>query len=218
MSFIPSQGSLMKQVSSLSLSAASCSECFSEGWVKRPFIDVAQPRWVGPRYWECPCRVVVLMLNPGQGRANERARESKRLLQGFRDGAVDLDDIFKFQKEGMKLWGRPKGRFLDYYCGKLGLDLDEIAFANVAWCATEGNNYPRKMLDCCFNKHTARLFEILEPRVVLACGAKTRKYAADFAGITVIKLMHHAHRKGKVVEKKELERVRKELKAIKAGS
>ena len=125
----------------LSRKAASCSECFSEGWVKRPFIGIAQPRWVGPKYWESTCRVVVLMLNPGQGKANERARESKRLLQGLRDGVVGIDDIFKFQKEGMKLWGKPKGRFLDYYCGKLGLDLDEIAFANVAWCATEGNNY-----------------------------------------------------------------------------
>jgi len=206
------------EVSSLSLSAASCSECFSEGWVKRPFIDLAQPRWVGPKYWDSPCRVVVLMLNPGQGKANERARESKKLLHGFRDGAVGLDDIFKFQKEGMKFWGRPQGRFLGYYCGKLGLDLDEIAFANVAWCATGGNKYPKRMLDRCFNKHTARLLDILEPGVVLASGATTRSYAAVLAGITVIKLMHHAHRKGKAAEKKELERVRKELKALKAGS
>ena len=205
------------RLSLLSRSAASCSECFNEGWVKRPFTDLAQPRWVGSRYWESPCRVVVLMLNPGQGKANERARESMRLLQEFRDGAVGLDDIFKFQKEGMKLWGRPQGRFLDYYCGKLGLDLEEIAFANVAWCATEGNKYPKRMLDCCFSRHTARLFDILEPGVVLASGATTHRYAADLLDIPVIKLLHHAHRKGMAAEEKEVARVKKELKALKAG-
>ncbi len=111
-----------------------------------------------------------------------------------------------------------RGRFLDYYCGKLGLDLDEIAFANVAGCATEGNNYPKKMLDCCFNKHTAGLLAILEPRVVLACGTKPRNYAANLLNIPVIKLLHHAHRKGKEAEKKELERIKKELRALKSIS
>ncbi|HNQ78845.1 MAG TPA: hypothetical protein PLA03_01265 [Acidobacteriota bacterium] len=183
--------------------------------MKRPFMDVAQPRWVGPKYWGSPCRVVVLMLNPGQGKKKELPVESKKRLHNFRDGTASLDDIFMRQKEGMKQWGWPKGRFLDYYCGKLGLDLDEIAFANVAWCATEGNNYPRKMLDRCFNKHTARLFEILEPRAVLACGTKTRRYAAGLTDITVIKLLHHAHRKGNEAEEKEIERVKEELKAQK---
>jgi hypothetical protein len=208
---------LIKRVELLSRKAASCNECFKEGWVDRSFVDVAQPRWVGSRYWESSFRVVILMLNPGQGKVNERAIESKKRLQSFRDGEVSLDAVLKFQREGMEKWGKPPGRFLNFYHDGLNLDLEEIAFVNVAWCATEGNKYPKKMLDCCFSRHTAKLLEILEPSVVLASGGKTRGYAANVPGTRVIKLIHHAHRKGDDVQAKELERVKKELKALKSG-
>jgi hypothetical protein len=208
--------SLLSHIQHLSRKAASCDICFKEGWVDRSFVDVAQPRWVGSRYWESSFRVVILMLNPGQGKKKKPPVESKKLLQSFRDGGDSLDAVLKYQREGMKSWGKPPGRFLNFYCDGLGFDLEEIAFVNVAWCATEGNRYPKKMLDCCFSRHTAGLLEILEPSVVLASGVKTRGYAAGLHGTRVIRLIHHAHRKGNDVQTKELDRVKKELKALKS--
>lgn len=210
--------SLLSRIELLSRKAASCDICFKEGWVERSFIDLAQPRWVGSRYWESSFRVVILMLNPGQGKRKKLSIEQKKLLHSFRDGGDSLDAVLKFQREGMEKWGKPPGRFLNFYRDGLGFDLEEIAFVNVAWCATEGNKYPKRMLDCCFSRHTTGLLEILEPRVVLASGVKTRRYAAGLSDIPVIKLMHYAHRKGKEAEKKELERIKKELKALKSVS
>jgi hypothetical protein len=133
--------------------AVNCRECFRLREVKDPFISVAQPRSIGPRYWASSLRVVVLMLNPGQSRASTAARGFLDNIGLFRDGRMDIQEIFRGQREVMPSWGN--GRFGAFYLDGLGLTLDEIAFVNVAWCATAGNEYPGSMLRRCFAAHTA---------------------------------------------------------------
>jgi len=116
----------------------------------------------------------------------------------------------------MKLWGNPPGRFTRFYIDGFGLKLEEVAFANVAWCGTARNRYPRTMLDRCFERHTAPLLvDLLRPNVIIASGGPTNRFAKQAAtlipGIRVIKGLHYAHRKGRVAEKRELLRIRSEL-------
>jgi hypothetical protein len=188
--------------------------------VVEPFITVAQPRWVGPNYWQSKHRVVILMLNPGQSRADERAEAFLVRIRSFRDGATTLRSILDHQREGMKLWGNSPGRFTDFYIDGLGLDLEEVAFANVAWCGTAKNRYPQTMLKRCFERYTAPLLDLLRPNVILASGGFTNRFAKQAAtltpGLHVIKVLHYAHREGRVAEQRELLRIRSELAKVRA--
>lgn len=204
----------------LARAATGCRECFTRREVSAPFIDVAQPRWVGQKYWESSFRVAILMLNPGQSRRDSEAREFLRLIQEFRNRSIELRRILEGQREAMKSWGNPKGRFTAFYIDGLGLDFDDIAFANVAWCATANNSYPETMLDRCFELHTGPLLRILRPTVILASGSKAHSFGKKVCAIlpeaTVIKIMHYAHREGRAAEQRELLWVRSALKAARA--
>jgi len=172
--------------------ATGCRECFTRREVQAPYINVAQPRWVGPKYWTAPFRVAILMLNPGQSRRDSGAKEFLRLIHEFRDGTTQLGKILEGQRESMESWGNPPGRFTGFYIDGLGLDFDDIAFANIAWCATASNRYPGTMLDRCFELHTGPLLKILHPTVVLASGSKVQGFGKKIAAIlpeaTVIKI------------------------------
>jgi hypothetical protein len=155
-----------QEFESLARAATKCRECFVVGEVTDPYIDVAQPTWVGPKYWDSPFRVTILMINPGQTDNTPRAKTLLLQIHNFRDGEIKLRTILDKHFKGME------GRFADFYIKGLGLDWDTVAFANVAWCATKNNDYPRTMLDRCFERHTERLLEILRPNVVLGPAAK----------------------------------------------
>ena len=202
--------------------ATGCRECFTRREVHAPYINVAQPRWVGPRYWDSPFRVAVLMLNPGHSRRDSGARQFLRLIHEFRNGTTPLDKILEGQRESMESWGNPPGRFAGFYIDGLGLGFDDIAFANVAWCATAGNRYPGTMLDRCFDLHTGPLLKILQPAIVLASGRRVQGFSKKITAIlpetTVITTMHYAHRKGRVPERRELARVRSALKTARSAS
>ena len=128
---------------------------------------------------------------------------------------MTLRTVLEHQCDGMKLWGNSPGRFTGFYLDGLGLDLDEIAFANVAWCGSAKNRYPRTMLDRCFERHTAPLLDLLQPDAILASGGPTYRFAKNAAalrpGTCVMKVLHYAHRKGRVAEQRELSRIRSEL-------
>jgi hypothetical protein len=90
----------------LARAATRCRECFTLGEVKAPYIDVAQPRWVGPKYWTCHFRVVILMCNPGQSQDNSAwAKKVRRLIHEFREGTANIRTILKSQREAMN-WSR----------------------------------------------------------------------------------------------------------------
>ena len=195
--------------------ATKCRECFSRGEVAEPDINVAQPRWVGPNYWRSTFRVAILILNPGQSGVNTRDEAFLVRIRAFRNGAMTLRTILEHQREGMKLWGNSPGRFTDFYIDGLGLELDEVAFANVAWCATAKNRYPLTMLNRCFERHTGPLLELLQPSVILASGSQTHRFGRHVGTLRpetrIIKILHYAHRKGRAAEQRELSRIRSEL-------
>ena len=76
------------------------------------------------------------------------------------------------------------------------------------------------MLDRCFELHTGPLLQLLSPTVVLASGSKAQGFGKKIAAIlpeaTVIKIMHYAHREGRVPERRELTRVRSALKTARS--
>jgi len=192
-----------------------CRLCFQEGIVSSPAIDMAQPRWVGPRYFETSPRILAVLLNPGSGGGYDEILISTYLdhLRHYQQGRIGLDELFARQRNDMANWGRPSGRFLSFFEEGLGLNLDEIAFVNMAWCASASNRYPGRMLTNCFNKHTLGLMKILKPHGVLLSGKRVHNFGAEIReligrDIRVVPLPHYAHRKGRQWEAEELKRIR----------
>jgi hypothetical protein len=141
----------------------------------------------------------------------------------FRDGSIPLSDIFAPQRLDIPRWGH--GRLTAFYLTGLALNLDDIAFANIAWCGTKGNKYPRTMLDRCFEKNTSRLLSILQPTTILVGGGQVKRFEGQIqkmlANVTIIRTLHYAHRKRssgrttgnqRVVEQQEIIRIKKALK------
>lgn len=125
--------------------AMNCAACFAPGTgLHLPTIDVPQPRWVGSSYHTSSPRVLVVMLNPGQGDGPqlEQNLQLKALLHRYKGGQATFSTVLAFQHEHMRAWGRPRGRFLPFYTTALGLSLDALAFINIALCATKENQYP----------------------------------------------------------------------------
>jgi hypothetical protein len=198
-----------RQVVDLARTATKCRVCFTPlGDVVAPDIDIAQPMWVGPKYWTSNFRVTILMCNPGQGSQHgEWAKEVRAEIRAFRDGTTDLRSLWDFQRDAMD-WSK-------FYIEGLHLNRDEVAFANVAWCATKGNCYPDSMLQRCFRDHTGPLLRLLRPNVVIAAGRKAQAFAQGVREMlpkaNVINTLHHAHREGRAVTQRELAQVRSEL-------
>ena len=208
-----------REFENLAREATRCRECFIRGEVTAPYIDVAQPRWVGQKYWESSFRVLVLMINRGRSPKNSAsAREFLRRVRAFRDGTMELDELLERQRKAMESsWAR----FRRFYISGLALDFDDVAFANVAWCATAENVYPESMLGRCFSKHTGPLLQVLRPHVVLASGRPVRPFGRRVRDLLptadVIETLHYAHRKGRTEERDELTRVRSALDAARAA-
>lgn len=199
-------------------SAMSCSACFGVGSeLHLPTIDVPQPRWVGPGYHAANPRVLVVMLNPGQGDGPQLEQNLvlKDLLHQYKRRAVPFSDVLAFQGKHMQAWGRPQGRFLPFYTTSLGLALESLSFLNIALCATKENKYPRHMLARCFAAHTSSVAVALQPDVVLLSGSATHVFLSEFSrrlpGAQVLPIMHYAHREGADAEASELARVRSAL-------
>ena len=202
---------MKRECERLARAATNCRECFNLKEVRSARIDVAQPLWIGPKYWTRQFRVVVLMCNPGQGSRHAAwADQVRGLLHQFRKGQTSLRKVLDYQRNGMD-WSR-------FYIEGLRLERDEVAFANVAWCATRDNIYPGTMLRRCFTQHTAPLLEALGPDAVLAAGGKAQAFARELSRLSakpqVIPILHHAHRKSSVAEQRDLARARRALEKV----
>lgn len=193
--------------------ATKCRDCFTLGEVIAARLDIALPRWIGEKYWGADFRILVLMCNPGEGlKYAESAERARGRLQQFRQGKEMLSAILTNQRNAS---------WLHRYIDGLRLDVDEVAFANVAWCATTGNKYPRTVLHRCFERHTEPLLRLLCPKIVLAAGGDVQAFlrVRDVlpGAPRVIPILHHAHRKGHKAERMELKRVRLELDGARAS-
>jgi hypothetical protein len=198
--------------------AVPCRRCFEQNLVQAAHIDIAQPRWIGPQYFAASVRVLIVSLNPGAGNTPEKQRSNvpfRQVLHDYRDGRKTLRDLFEFQRQYIPRWGTPPGRFVRFYMDGLGLTLDEIALANIAWCADARNKWPGPMLSQCFRFHTGNLVAAIRPDVAILSGSGTHRYAPEIGGLVptcrVVCTMHYAHREGKDAERTELQRVRNEI-------
>ncbi|MGB4813263.1 MAG: hypothetical protein WBP13_12400 [Methylophilaceae bacterium] len=201
-------------VEALYSNAMACSSCFGPASVvNRAAIDVPQPRWVGPQYHSAHPRVLIVSINPGAG-GDQQTSENihlKNLLHRYSRGDVRLAEVFEFQKNHMRTWGRG-GKFLSFFTTSLGLKLDELSFLNIALCATAGDKYPRGMLNNCYRTHTEEIAQALQPNVILLSGSSTHSFAPLFTASSptadVICMMHYANREGAAAERVEHARIR----------
>lgn len=200
--------------------AVECHKCFEKDFVEPSLnhttIKIAQPRWIGQAYWDTSPRVLVIMINPGAGNSKDIKRkqiddETLALLQGFASQEKSLYEFFDHQKEDAKRWR--DGKLVKFYTDDLGLEFEKIAFANIAWCSTNGNNYPSKMLEQCFSEHTQKLLNILSPNIVLLSGGATHRFEnrIELPSAKIIKILHFAHRKGPSAWKQQAMFIRQEI-------
>lgn len=197
---------VMTKIESICREATRCRSCFESNLVRSAFIDIAQPRYVGPGYWTAKRRVAVMMLNPGQGHANAADQEARQLMYAFRDGAP-LAPVLNQQRAAMPKWGR--GKYASFIAD-LGLDLNSIATANIAMCSTEKNQYPDKVLNACWERHTAPLLDALSPHVVVLCGSKAHPFAGRISARTVC-AQHYATRVDREARKHAMAAARREI-------
>ncbi len=210
--------------------AVNCRECFRGSLkIQSPDINgfnIAQPRWVGPSYWNAKPRILIVMLNPGSG----FARNNKTTRNLFKEFAISgnekkLQAGLESQRKDMPYWGKSR-QFLSFYKKMVpekfiqeddNFRKDKIAFANIAWCADKDNKHPQRMLNHCFKtkKYTKRLVEILKPDVVILSGKDTHKYADEIKKTLPdsvrIKTIHFANRGSPVEKEKEQKRVKKKV-------
>jgi hypothetical protein len=163
---------------------------------------------------------MVVSLNPGAGNTPEKKganRLFRQVLHDYKDGRKGLRELFAFQRQYIPQWGRPPGHFVQFYIDGMGLTLDEIALANIGWCADARNKWPKRMLSYCFQRHTCRLLQIVCPNVIILSGSGTHRHATEIQRVLpncrVVQTLHYAHRKGKEKERAELLRVKGEIAA-----
>jgi len=172
--------------------AVACDHCFQHKFATQSFVDVAQPRYVGPRYWRESRRRLFLFMNPGEGHASVEDREMRAALHAFHAGSLALDSIFSGQRSYMGQWGR-NGKFMDFF-NAIKVPLDSIAMLNVAWCAVKGDKPPAPMLGACWSRFTRRTITALAPTQIIACGDSAERFARN-AQLSFTKVPHYATRR-----------------------
>jgi hypothetical protein len=210
----------LEEIERIFRNAMFCHKCFEQNLVKSSLIDIPQPRWIGPNYISQKVKIALILLNPGAGNIPEKQEANKlfrQVLYKFKDGIIGLRELFHYERQHIPKWGTPSGRFKQFYLTGLGLELNNIALANIAWCSNAHNKWPRQMLDQCFQLHTIKLLNILDTSVVILSGSATHHYESEIKHAlprcSVVKLMHYAHRKGHQKEQAELQRVKDEIAA-----
>jgi hypothetical protein len=205
----------LSDIEPLAQRAVACNLCFETLPLTRPSVALAQPRFIGCDYWTSHPRIVVVMLNPGSGGFRRDSADTRfhMLLQEYRRKRKTLADVFAHQLDDVHNWGR--GKFCQFYFEGLALRPDQVAFANVAWCATQGNKYPHRMLRNCFKHHTLPLLRLLSPGVILLSGSRVHSFRDDIAQALpcarIVSMLHYAHRESGKAERDEFRRVRREI-------
>jgi hypothetical protein len=202
-------GSVTKEIDQIFRHAVACRVCFRGAMHLNPAsIDVAQPRWIGERYWD-GLRTVIVLANPGAGKAahDNANRDFRRLILAYRSRQGSIAEVFEHQRREIPNWGH----FQRFYVNGFGLSLPDIALANVAWCAERDDKYPARMLKECFRQHTDPLLRVLTPHLILLggdLGSFIDRIEAACPEAHIEPVLHYSHRKGQEATSKEIERVR----------
>lgn len=159
---------------------------------------MGQPFTVGRLYESQLRRVVLVGINPGAGSRASYKQERLAVLQRFRagDDSALLEYALAAERD-VPLWANQ--RFLNRVEG-LGLGLSQVAFGNLALCATAGNKYPGTMLTRCFERHSSLAIAALRPHVVVLMGSAATAFVVGARtaapDATVVPMLHFAHREG----------------------
>jgi hypothetical protein len=199
--------------------AGGCEECFvrdrslPDPSLSRAVCDVPHPRWIGPKYFKSKLRIVVVLINPGTGKDRDfHQREAAIFREFYKSG--DYKPVRSFYEKSLTD-GHP---FLAWYRDRLGLDHASIAQINIPWCPTEGNKYPRTMLNHCFERRTSRLLETLAPHVVLLSGIEIHRFQWRISQLLprakVIPMLHYKNRGSIAAKQAECARVLNELRRL----
>ena len=203
-----------KDLNSMFKEAVYCNDCLTKKLTHKNIIGLPQPRWIGPFYQGEKIRILVILLNPGSGKGYKEynQREETELLQ-YKSGKASIEDYLLFQINDMNTWGH--GKFRRFYGELLGLDFDRIAFSNIAWCATEDNSYPRKMLNYCYEKHTKKVIEIINPHIIILSGTNAWRFETTLGkDYRILQMWHYANRKSSIENKNHASIVKNKLKHI----
>lgn len=195
-------------------SAMPCELCFKcESNIRHAFIDVPQPRYIGKDYFSAKKKILTLMINPGTRKPTAQGPE-KDLLYKFKEDKNSLEDYFEFQQKDMLNWGR--GHFINYFKTMIGLNMDEVAFANIAWCSIKGNNYTAPVLNNCFKLHTQYLVKEMNPDIVLLSGSPTWLFSGHIHDLLpnakVLEILHYANQKPLRDKKNHVEYIKEVIK------
>ena len=171
-------------------SVLDCNLCFKSGSISRGFVKLPQPRYVGEGYWSARERRLFLMINPGSGGGSDHDQALAADLEAYKIKEIDLTELFAQQRRYMDLWRG--GRFINFF-RKIGVDFNEVAILNLAWCATASNEYPDDMLKTCFDLHGRRAVRALDPSMIVACGDKAQRFAQAL-GLIFVPAPHYAAR------------------------
>lgn len=162
-----------------------------------------------------------MLINPGGGGSSADTAALNEEATVFRDFHRTGD--YKPIRSYFERCLARRDKWLWRYRELFGLDHDEIAQLNIAWCATENNIYPSSMQDRCFERHTAALLRALDPHVVILSGGVSRTgseshpYEHPFAGriqallprAKVVPTIHYANRGSRFAKEEEARRVAK---------
>lgn len=152
------------------------------------------------------------MINPGGGdhRLDCGDLIFRDKIQRFAAGTGSLEEVFLHQARDMPNWG--SGRFCRFFFDWLQLNLDQIGFANIAWCGTRSNRYPISMLRHCWTQFTEPLLKTLAPHVVILSGKAVQQFRNQITEVSpasqIIETWHFANRKSTVENERECQRVR----------
>jgi hypothetical protein len=149
-----------------------CDHCFEGGKLARTgSVTVPQPRPVPDGYWTSSPKTVLVLPNPNSGAAAPDVAGNDVfdvLLHAYRDGGPYCP-VAKHIYQGLKEGNWFRGTFKELYIKGLGLNLDTLALANIAWCATRKED-EKHLWEACFERHTGPLLHELNPDVVLLGG------------------------------------------------
>lgn len=180
----------------LARESTQCRVCFERSPLLRPaLVDLAQPPFVPPSYWDAKPRVLIIGQNPGAGanRNDGADDEMRRLLIDLRDGRDSAwDDYTAHCALDVPNWGQ----FL-VYLRSLDLSPAHTTLGNVAMCAVQTDDQIDDILfHHCSARFLSRWVSALAPDVVILMGKRSREAKALVSTAApqakILESMHYA--------------------------
>ena len=144
-----------------------------------------QPGFIGKRYFEAKCRVVIVAQNPGHASISSHTPDEQHMYALWQSvantqGAADFDTTMDFIGGFMKTWPIiQRARLQENY----SVALEDIAYLNVLKCKTKENQRPsNEIYQTCLEQTTRKQLQALAPHYLLCFGKDTYTQIAPLAG------------------------------------